>query len=374
MKNILTILFLTAFLFSACKKEKDTTPVTSPVLPVTNTMILDEFEGLPIVLVGNQNSNFITGFQRTLEDGTLLDFTVLQSSLPLILEDNEGNKWDFFGRALEGPRVGESLQSINGYIGFWFSWGSMYPGVTIYDGPDYSGDYIGQDNAPNWTIPTDNVIAVLSQDAIPAIDNPVFEIYDNRVFIETGEYFLEDDDIVIGVAVGNKIRLYPQRILNWHEVVNDKIGDFEFSLSFCPLTATSVLWDRNLNGNITTFGVSGLLYNSNVIVFDRSTQSLWSQMKYSCINGSLNGTNMKTQQVLESTWRSWKVILESPNVMTTNTGISKDYTVNPYEDYLANESHLSYPISYKDERLPLKERVFGVIVNGKAKVYQFKDF
>lgn len=374
MKKVSLFLFTILLAFASCKKEKETIPTPAVEASGSNAMILDDFEGVPTVLVGNQKFNFITGFERTLEDGTILDFTLMQQSLPLILEDNEGNKWNIYGQAIEGPRTGESLKSVNGYIGFWFAWASMYPGTTIYDGAEYPDDYVEEDNAPNWTIPISNVLTVLSQDAIPAVDEPVFEIYDNRVFIETGEYFLEDDDIVTGVAVGDQIRLYPHRILNWHEVVNDKIGDFEFALSFCPLTGTSVLWDRNINGTTTTFGVSGLLYNSNVITFDRATESLWSQMKQSCVNGNFRGTEMETRQVIETTWSTWKIMLTDPNVMTTETGFSKDYTINPYEEYLANESHLSYPVSYKDERISLKERVFGLTVNGKAKVYQFKDF
>jgi hypothetical protein len=190
MKKYILILLPLLLLFASCKKEKETPPISSTVASGSNAMILDEFEGLPIIIVGNQKNQFITGFERTLEDGTLLDFTLLQQSLPLILEDTEGNKWDIFGRAKEGPRTGESLKSVNGYIGFWFAWGSMYPGVTLYDGPEYSGDYVPEENGQNWTIPTNNVFAVLSQDAIPAVDAPVFEEYDNRIFIETGEYFL----------------------------------------------------------------------------------------------------------------------------------------------------------------------------------------
>lgn len=372
--NFFFPLFLFLLSFNSCKQDDDSVVITPNTSSGSTSVIYDNFENTPLAIVGNPKYNFIVAFERTMADGTILEFEVKQGALPKILTDNEGNTWDIFGRAIEGPRTGSELTKSNAYFGFWFAWSTMYPGVEIYNGEAFSGNYTPEQNANDWTIPTANVISVLSQDAIPAIDQPQFELYDNREFIETGSYFLEDNDIVIGVAIEDDIKLYPHRILNWHEVVNDEINGTEFALSFCPLTATSVLWDRNIDGSSTNFGVSGLLYNSNVIAFDRNTSSLWSQMKQSCINGELISTSMQTQSVLETTWGTWKILLEDLNVLNTNTGFSKDYTINPYTEYLMATSNLSYPVSYTDDRLPLKERVYGVVINEKVKVYQFKDF
>lgn len=374
-KLILFLLLSQLCLFSSCKSDEEPIPITPNTTSGANTLLFDEFEGTSIVIVGNKQFQFIVAFERTLTDGTIPNFEVKQRSHPVILTDEEGNEWDIFGRALSGPRTGEQLVKVNGYMGFWFAFGSMYPGVELYDGPAFEDDYMTGSNASDWTISTTNVISVLGQDAIPAIDNPMFELYDDRKFIETGEYLLDEDDLVIGVLFENKVKLYPHRILNWHEVVNDELDGVPFTLSFCPITGTSVLWERRLeNGELTTFGVSGVLYNGNVITFDRSTTSLWSQMKQSCVNGILIGESMKSRQIVETTWSSWKLILNNQNVMTTETGFSKDYSINPYEPYIADQNNLSYPVDYRDERLPLKERVFGVIINGKAKAYQFKDF
>jgi len=366
-------LFLSLFLFISCEKE---TPVVVPsdTSEGSITVLTDEFEEEPIVLVGSQKSDFMVAFKRTTSDGILLDFEVEQRQLPIIMKDNEGNKWNIEGKAVEGPRMGEQLVSINSYLGFWFAWSTMYPGLEIYAGAEHSGNISANTPPDDWSIATENVFTVLGQDGIPAVDEPQFETYLERDFIEAGTYFIEDDDLVVAITVGNTTKIYPHSILNWHEIVNDAIGDFNYSVSFCPITGTATMWNRTINGNTTTFGVSGLLYNGNVIPYDRATESRWSQMLQDCINGQLIGSEMEIYQVLETKWSTAKLLYEEPLVMTTDTGFGKDYTVNPYENYITDNDWISYPIEHEDSRLPNKERVLGVIINDKARVYQFKDF
>ncbi len=373
MKNL--FFFLSCFsLFLLGCKDQDPDIIPNYSADGSSTVILDEFEGVPIVVIGNARNQFMVAYERTLEDGSILDFTVEQRVLPVVMSDSEGNKWNVEGRAVEGPRIGERLTPVNAYIGYWFAWGTMFPGIELFNGASYGGDFVQEQISPGWTIPNGKVLTVLGQDAIPAIDNPKFEEFDLKLSVISEGYFIQDDELVIGVTVDGTTRIYPHSILNWHEIVNDRIGDFYFSLSFCPITGTAVMWERELDGIITTFGVSGLLYNGNVIPYDRNTGSLWSQMKQNCIFGSLVGENMRNVQVLESTWGTWKVLKKNPEVMTTETGFGKDYRVNPYEKYITDHSHLSYPVEYDDERLPRKERVLGIIINGKAKAYQFQDF
>lgn len=373
MKHHIFFIFAISIILSSCKKDTPSiTPNNDPYFG--NTQILsDEFENTPIIVVANQELNFMVAFKRTLSDGTLLEFEPRQRLLPSILTDQEGNIWDINGKAIEGPRQGQRLTSLNSYIGLWFAWGTMYPGIELYDGTPYEGYFEQAPASDEWSIPTDNVITVLGPDAIPAIDNPVFEEFSSKDFIDNG-FFLDNNDMVVGVTINNTTRLYPVPILNWHEIVNDRIGDLHFSLSFCPLTGTAIAWDREINGEVSTFGVSGLLYNANVMPYDRSSGSIWSQMKQECLNGSNIGTKMNTIRVLETSWEAWRQILGSLNVLTTDTGFSKNYEVNPYDGYLTNETALSYPVEYHDTRLPNKERVLGVVINEKAKAYRFQDF
>ncbi len=218
-----------------------------------------------------------------------------------------------------------------------------------------------------WLIPSEEVRdGGPGKDGIPAISNPEFA--------KTTEInFLQDNDLVIGIKHNGTIRAYPHPILDWHEIVNDKIEDLTFAITYCPLTGTGIGWNRRLNGRETTFGVSGLLYNSNLIPYDRATDSNWSQMRLDCVNGELMGKRISMVQIVETSWANWKARYPDTEVMTTETGHDRDYDRYPYGSYRTN-SQLIFPIDIQDDRLPLKERVLGIIRNGKAKVYRFSDF
>ena len=119
----------------------------------------------------------------------------------------------------------------------------------------------------SWLIPVNEVFGGgPGKDGIPAISNPKFKP-DSTIT------FLSDDDLVIGVKFEGQLRTYAHLILDWHEIVNDNLGQRYFALTYCPLTGSAIAWDRNLGGEVTTFGVSGLLYNTNLIPYDRATDS-----------------------------------------------------------------------------------------------------
>ncbi|MGB1242157.1 MAG: DUF3179 domain-containing (seleno)protein [Chitinophagales bacterium] len=297
---------------------------------------------------------------------------MVQDELPAILVDNEGNKWDVFGEAIEGERKGERLQSLDAYMGYWFSWGAFYPNVEIHEG--------SEGNAPpnevgtgEWSVPTSLVLnGGPGKDGIPALENP------EMLNLEEADY-VGEEDLVIGFKSGNTIRAYPHHILDWHEIINDDLEQTNIAITYCPLTGTSIGWDRNVDGNLTTFGVSGRLYNTNLIPYDRATDSNWSQMRLDCINGELKGTKIKTHALVETTWAAWKEMYPQTEVASTNTGHVRLYGTYPYtnrdgDDYRYDNDFLIFPITYEDTRLPQKERVLGVIVGGKAKVYRFEAF
>jgi hypothetical protein len=117
-----------------------------------------------------------------------------------------------------------------------------------------------------------------------------------------------------------------------------------------------------------------LLYNSNLIAFDRNTKSNWSQIRLEAVNGPLSGTKMPTFQVVETRWSVWKEMYPGTKVVSEDTGWDRPYGVYPYGDYRTNNDNLLFPVSIDDGRLERKERVHGVILNGKAKVYRFSSF
>ena len=147
----------------------------------------------------------------------------------------------------------------------------------------------GSGNSPSsssWLIPIDEVKdGGPGKDGIPSIDSPKF------VFVnDAGAEYLNGSDLVVGYVNGDVVRAYPHQILDWHEVVNDKVGNDNITISYCTLTGTAFGWKSMTNGTQSTFGVSGLLYNSNLILYDRNTDSYWSQLGLKCVNGNLIGT------------------------------------------------------------------------------------
>ncbi|HHH49598.1 MAG TPA: DUF3179 domain-containing protein, partial [Saprospiraceae bacterium] len=155
-------------------------------------------------------------------------------------------------------------------------------------------------NADLWSIPFEEVRdGGPGKDGIPSVDNPQFTSIENI-------NYLKEDDLIIGYRIGGELRGYPHPILDWHEIVNDSNGTQNTTITYCPLTGTGIAWNREFNGKVTTFGVSGLLYNSNLIPYDRATDSNWSQMLLKGVNGQMINTKVKTSSVFETTWATWK--------------------------------------------------------------------
>jgi hypothetical protein len=219
-----------------------------------------------------------------------------------------------------------------------------------------------------WSIPLSEVFdGGPGKDGIPALTEPDFILADEADY-------LEDDDLVIGFVQGDEARAYPHRILDWHEIINDQVGEVNIAVTYCPLTGTGIGWNREINGSVTTFGVSGLLYNSNLIPYDRLTDSNWSQILLECVNGAKRGSSVETYPLVETTWLSWKLMYPSTKVVSTETGYSRDYGRYPYGSYRTQDDFLIFPVSNTDDRLSNKERVHGVIYPGSTRVYPLSVF
>ena len=205
-----------------------------------------------------------------------------------------------------------------------------------------------------------------SKDGIPSIDNPQF------VGSSKAEDFLKDEDRVIGVFLNNNAKAYPIRILNWHEIVNDRIGNFSIVVTFCPLCGTGMVFDANVNGKPVSFGVSGLLYQSDMLLYDRWTESLWSQIKSSAIAGELTGARLKLLPSTQTTWKTWKRKHPKSLVLSTKTGYRRNYDSDPYEGYYLS-SNLMFEVNRKKNWYHPKEQVIGVEVGTVVKVYPFSE-
>jgi hypothetical protein len=215
-------------------------------------------------------------------------------------------------------------------------------------------------------IPSDEILqGGPPRDGIPAIDKPQF--------VKAGDVrFLKNSDRVLGVVRGSIAKAYPVRILNWHEIVNDTFGTERIAVTFCPLCGTGMAYLSEANGKPLSFGVSGLLYNSDVLLYDRQTDSLWSQILSQAVSGPLKGARLTSVPLSHTTWADWKKRHPGTLVLSTDTGFARDYARDPYESYVQNPA-LLFPVKGQSARYHPKEQVIGVEVNGKFKAYPFVE-
>jgi hypothetical protein len=203
------------------------------------------------------------------------------------------------------------------------------------------------------------------RDGIPALTDPEF------VLAAQADY-LAPDDRVLGLKLDGEARAYPIAILNWHEIVNDRIGGRAVAVTYCPLCGTGVAFDALHEGRRLDFGVSGLLYNSDVLLYDRQTESLWSQIKKQAVTGPMKGQRLRALPTTHTTWRAWRASHPDTLVLSTDTGHARNYSRDPYGDYAA-ERGLYFPVSARSNRYHPKEWVLGLELNGEAKAYPFSE-
>lgn len=203
------------------------------------------------------------------------------------------------------------------------------------------------------------------KDSIPAIDRPKF--------VAAGDArFLRADDRVLGVARNGVAKAYPVRILNWHEIVNDSFGAEHIAVTFCPLCGTGIAYVSKAGSKPLSFGVSGLLYNNEVLVYDRQTQSRWSQILAQAVSGPLKGAKLSTVALTHTSWADWKQRHPDTLVLSADTGFGRDYARDPYAGYTQDLS-IMFPVAGRSQRYHPKETVIGIEVGGKFKAYPFVE-
>ena len=226
--------------------------------------------------------------------------------------------------------------STTGYI----STSDILDGIVVTDGLKHSIDL-------NHVISSGP-----GKDVIPALDEPNFES------VPLADVYLDDAGLGVSVEVGGKHRFYPYQILVWHEVINDNFLGVPLLITYDPLSFSSIVFKRMINDREIQFGVSGQVYNSNILLFDRGSDSLWMQMTGDAVVGEQTGSKLERYDWTVMSWSAFKQTHSTGAVLSRKTGFERDYTRDPYGDYYTDNSIL-FTLTRKDERFHPKSIVYG---------------
>ncbi|MBI2430828.1 MAG: DUF3179 domain-containing protein, partial [Candidatus Levybacteria bacterium] len=232
------------------------------------------------------------------------------------------------------------------------------PGETVIRSVSLQNDFTGAKVKKE-----DLLQGCFGQDCIPSIDSPKFESVQNASW-------LRDEDIVFAIDYKGTQRAYPQRILNWHEIVNDTIAGDPIAITFCPLCGSALAFERKVDGVITEFGVSGKLHNSDLVMYDRYEGNLWQQITGEGIVGPAARRNevLKQIPIITTTWGAWKNEHPNTQILSRNTGFSRNYDQYPYGTY-EQDDQLLFGVKGLDKSLQIKTVIYGVEIDGKSKAY-----
>jgi hypothetical protein len=243
---------------------------------------------------------------------------------------------------------------------------SSFP-ITNSAGTQQLGTESSGEGETKHIVPLDKIVSGgPPPDGIPSIDNPKF------VSIEEADKFLQDADQVVGVNINGDVRAYPLQILVWHEIVNDNVGGTPVAVTYCPLCFTNQVFNRTVRGQTVEFGTSGKLYNSNLVMYDRTSNSLWSQALGQAIVGKHAGFKLDRIPFDVAFWKEWKQLYPATKVLSRDTGSTRPYGADPYGNYYTS-NELYFPVTNKDDRLGLKEIVVGLENAGQFKAYKLQQ-
>jgi hypothetical protein len=193
-------------------------------------------------------------------------------------------------------------------------------------------------------------------DGIPPIDSPQFRT------IAESDPSMQDSEAVVALEVGGEARAYPVQILIWHEIVNDTVGGVPVAITYCPLCNSAISYRRQVRGVETTFGTSGSLYASALVMYDRATESLWTHFDGRAVAGVLTGEQLEPISSPLLSWADFKAAYPDGTVLSTETGHRRDYGRNPYTGYDDPDSLPFLFLGTPDDRARAKERVVGISV------------
>lgn len=222
----------------------------------------------------------------------------------------------------------------------------------------------------NYRLRAGELIIAASPDDIPAI------FANDSLFVDvaSGNEEWVDEEGVIGVLINGEARAYPIRLLSLHEIVNDTVGGQPIAVTWCPLCYSALVFNRVVDGQELTFGVSGYLFHNNLVMYDHQSNTLWSQVLAQGIKGAYNREQLEVLGAFQSTWGAWKA--EHPDTLVLSArqmGKQADEVIDPYVGYYTSGAPGLGGQAELDERLPAQTLVVGIKIGREERAYSFED-
>ena len=352
--HISAVFFICIILFS-CTKDA---PVVNNPEEILSLYKLEkfQFQNRSFIKIGSDVYNFIIIFE--LEDD-LKDhnFEASLEMFPNVITDEYGGYWNTFGDCISGPLAGRKLKATNSTFAYWFTWINLFSKYSLNEVVSENASY-PLDN-PLWNIPTTFVNEGAKFDAIPSIDNPVFdEISFKESLIDYN--FLNEEDQVIVASNNGETKVYPVKILDHHEIVNDNLGGEKLVISYAPYTGSPAVHKSQYKNVNYSFGVSGKVYMNNMLLFDRETLTFWSQLLNRAVNGPLLDAALEPVSFILVDWSIWKNAADEYTILSEEQGFNKDYRTPKFDNYIANDTFLPFDVPNKDNSHLNKSVFYGL--------------
>jgi len=361
-----------SFLFSIHNLIKSQTArLLLSIVTVTTSVFLTVSEISAIQDKGLKSKDFvylITGKQNERQKAyKLIEDNWEMSFVPMILEVIYLNRDALLNKKLMGLLENKTSQNHGYDFNNWYKWlwgiqyesNPMYPNfkAALYSLIDPKFESYFRDRT-NSTIRLDEVRwGGVIQDGIPPLRSPkMIEAKDSD--------YLSDNNVVFGIEIDGDVRAYPKRILAWHEMFIDTVGDQHVTGVYCTLCGSMILYkSKDKDGVVHELGTSGFLYRSNKLMYDKSTQSLWNTIWGKPVLGPLIDKNIELERlsIVTTTWGEWRRRHPQTKVLSINTGYTRDYSEGAaYREYFATDE-LMFNVPVLDSRLKNKDEVLGLI-------------
>jgi hypothetical protein len=275
-------------------------------------------------------------------------------------------------------------ESLGGDWNKWMLWQEDHPEIAPFEGFAAYKEWVFTKIDPEFslfinagvphTIRLEEITwGGVRKDGIPALVNPELVSAQDKV-----AGYLEDDELVFGVAINGDVRAYPLRVLDWHEMFNDVVGGVPVALAYCTLCGSGILFETAVEGRDTPFefGSSGFLYRSNKLMYDRETNSLWNQFTGEPVVGALAGSGiaLKIRPVAITSWQNWRAQNPQTRVLSLDTGHDRDYSLGkPYASYF-NSPDLMFPALVKNTGLEPKDYLYALRLGSLEKAWSLALF